>query len=179
MNGFSIRKNETQFVDVFGGAASNTSIECTIVQILKIWRIQTWGCTRVDRSNRKIRSFGHAICDRRLPRNLGNVFVAVTLLEDQRTRHRAKVGPVRNGLQVRATRKTSDFQNLLEFDRRAAEREHALLCADTEATKKQAFFEFTNFLETHAAALNANLLPPTSRQIVREKLIDPKNGSWR
>jgi hypothetical protein len=76
------------------------------------------------------------------------------------------------GLQVRATRKTSDFQNLLEFDRRAAEREHALLCADTEATKKQAFFEFTNFLETHAAALNANLLPPTSRQIVREKLID-------
>ncbi len=27
-------------------------------------------------------SFGHAICDRRLPRNLGNVVVAVTLFED-------------------------------------------------------------------------------------------------
>jgi hypothetical protein len=39
------------------------------------------------------------------------------------------------------------------------------VCADTEATKKQAFFEFINFLETHAAALNANLLPPTSRQL--------------
>jgi hypothetical protein len=29
------------------------------------------------------RSFGHAIFDRRLPRDLGNVFVAVTVFEDQ------------------------------------------------------------------------------------------------
>ena len=51
------------------------------------------------------------------------------------------IGLVFVGVQVRATRKTSDFHNLLEFDRRAAERENALLCAESEATKKQAFFE--------------------------------------
>lgn len=82
------------------------------------------------------------------------------------------IGLVFVGVQVRATRKTSDFQNLLEFDRRAAEREDALLRAETEATKKQAFFEFLNFLETHAAALNAKLLPGKSRQLIREKLIN-------
>lgn len=84
----------------------------------------------------------------------------------------ALIGLVFVGLEVRATRKTSDFHNLLEFDRRAAKREDALLCAETEATKKQAFFEFVNFLETHAAGLNAKLLPRKSRQLIREKLID-------
>jgi hypothetical protein len=84
----------------------------------------------------------------------------------------ALIGLIFVGLEVRATRKTSDFHNLLEFDRRAAEREHALLRAENEATKKQAFFEFMNFLETHAAALNAKLLPRKSRQLVREKLVD-------
>ena len=76
------------------------------------------------------------------------------------------------GTQIRDSRKSADFQNLLEFDRRAAERENALLCAETEATKKQAFFEFVNFLETRAAALNARLLPRVSRKHVREKLIN-------
>jgi len=76
------------------------------------------------------------------------------------------------GVQIRDSRKSADFQNLLEFDRRAAERENAFLCAETEATKKQTFFELVNFLETHAAALNARLLPRVSRKLVREKLID-------
>jgi hypothetical protein len=76
------------------------------------------------------------------------------------------------GVQLRDSRKSADFQNLLKFDQLASERESGLLHAETEATKRQAFFEFTNFLETHAAALNAGLLPRVSRKLVREKLID-------
>jgi hypothetical protein len=76
------------------------------------------------------------------------------------------------GVQLRDSRKSADFQNLLKFDQLASEREDALIRAETEATRRQAFFEFTNFLETHAAALNARLLPRVSRKLVREKLID-------
>jgi hypothetical protein len=93
------------------------------------------------------------------------------------------LGLVFVAVQIRDGRKSADFQNLLEFDRRAAERESALLRAETEGAKNQAFFELVNFLETLAAALNAKLLPRVSRRVVREKLIDSivvisEESSW-
>jgi hypothetical protein len=36
------------------------------------------------------------MCDRRLPRDIGKVFVAIALLEDQLARNPAKLGPVGN-----------------------------------------------------------------------------------
>ncbi len=76
------------------------------------------------------------------------------------------------GLQIREARKSSDIQALSEFLRGATEREEALLVAQDDAARKRAFLEFANFLEVQAAALNGNLYPRVTREIVREKLWD-------
>jgi len=76
------------------------------------------------------------------------------------------------GLQLSWARKTADLRALQEFVRCAQDHENKLLRATTSAEKDQAFFEFLNFLEMNAAALNKKLFPKTSRAIVSEKLRD-------
>jgi hypothetical protein len=84
----------------------------------------------------------------------------------------AVLGLVFGGFQIRAARNTADVQHLMQFVRDVSEREHALLRADKEATKTQAFYELANFLEVLAASLNAGLMPKISRKIIHEKLVD-------
>lgn len=74
------------------------------------------------------------------------------------------------GAQVRAAKRSTDFQILQAFNRGVAEREDAFLNAPNQNRKNQAFIELLNFLEVHAAAYNEKLLPPTSRNIIGDCL---------
>jgi hypothetical protein len=88
------------------------------------------------------------------------------------------------GVQIRIARKTADLQALQEFVKSAAEREACLLSADTDAKKQQAFFEFLNFLEMNAAAVNGDLFHGKSRTIAVDKLctsiaVIQEHSAWR
>ena len=76
------------------------------------------------------------------------------------------------GAQIRASNKTADIQALQEFSKQTIEREHRFLNATNAAQKEQAFIEFINFLEMYAAALNGNLVPPVSRKIVSDSVVN-------
>jgi len=73
------------------------------------------------------------------------------------------------GRQISDARKTADFQALQEFLRSVTEREDRLN-TDSNEKKRQAFNEFLNFLEVHAAVNNNKLFPKTTRSIVVDKL---------
>ena len=74
------------------------------------------------------------------------------------------------GFQVKVARKTADLQALQEFVRSAMEREACLINADAEQKKQQAFFEFLNFMEMNAAAINGDLFHNKTRSLAVEKL---------
>jgi chorismate mutase len=74
------------------------------------------------------------------------------------------------GVQIRSARKVADIKTLQEFNRGTQERELALLNAQDNIRKEQAFVELLNFLEVNAAALNGNSFPPISRRIVKDSL---------
>ena len=76
------------------------------------------------------------------------------------------------GAQIRAAGRTADIKILQEFNRSTIERESAFSNASDDARKEQAFVELLNFLEIYAAALNGGLLPPISRRIVRDSLVN-------
>lgn len=87
------------------------------------------------------------------------------------------------GVQIRIARRTADLQALQEFVKSAAEREACLLNADTDAKRQQAFFEFLNFLEMNAAAVNGALFHEMIRTIAIDKLctsiaVIQVNSAW-
>jgi hypothetical protein len=73
------------------------------------------------------------------------------------------------GRQIREARKTADLQALQEFYKGATEREDKLLNTESDK-KKQAFFEYLNFLEVTAAADNNGLFHKATRSIVIDKI---------
>lgn len=86
------------------------------------------------------------------------------------------------GVQIRVARKTADLQALQEFVRSATEREARLRSA-SDQEKQQAFFEFLNFLEMNAAAVNGGLFHNKSRAMVIDKLctsivVIQENPAW-
>lgn len=82
----------------------------------------------------------------------------------------AVVGLFFVGMQLRAASRATDFQILQEFSRGTMAREDAFLNAPDEDKKNQAFVDFLNFLEIHAAAFNGGLLPTVSRKIIADSL---------
>lgn len=84
----------------------------------------------------------------------------------------AVAGLIFVGWQISAARKTADLQALQEFVRGAAYHETRLSDAETGEKKTQAFFEFMNFLETIAAAINTGLFPRTTKKFAHQKLRD-------
>lgn len=87
------------------------------------------------------------------------------------------------GVQIRVARQTADLQALQEFLRSATEREACLRDSETDHKKQQAFWEFLNFLEVNAAAVNGGLFHHVSRSIVVDKLctsiaVIQENAEW-
>ncbi|MGE7416190.1 hypothetical protein [Methylobacterium tarhaniae] len=76
------------------------------------------------------------------------------------------------GWQIKEGRKTADLQSLQVFLQTATDHERRMIDAETQDRKDEAFFEFLNFLEIHASAVNGGLFPKVSRMIVVEKLRD-------
>ena len=76
------------------------------------------------------------------------------------------------GWQIWQSRKASDLQILMDFLQKFKEHESALVEADHDDVKRQAFTELLNFLEVCAVTLNNELLQKNSRNIVGLKLRD-------
>ena len=69
------------------------------------------------------------------------------------------------GWQIWQSRKASDLQILMDFLQKFKEHESALVEADHDDVKRQAFTELLNFLEVCAVTLNNELLQKNSRNI--------------
>ena len=87
------------------------------------------------------------------------------------------------GFQIKAAQKTADLQSLQTFYQEVVKREQQLSNAQNDKEKDQAFVEFLNFMELHAAALNGNLFENVGKRIVVEKLRDcvvilQENDAW-
>lgn len=93
---------------------------------------------------------------------LGTIAQAVTAL----------LGLLFVGTQIRQARRTGDLQSLQEFLRATKDHEHALINASNDEHREKGFYEFINFLEIQAAALQGNLFSSVTRKIVREKIRD-------
>jgi hypothetical protein len=72
--------------------------------------------------------------------------------------------------QISVAQRATDFEALIQLEKAMRDREAVLLAADSIDKKKQTFFEFLNFLETIAAAVNGKLLQKTSCTMAEDKL---------
>jgi hypothetical protein len=80
----------------------------------------------------------------------------------------AALGLVFVGIQIRAARRASDFQALLEFNRHIDDREQAffLLCGKTlQMSSDEAYHSLLNLLEVYAAAHNRRLIHKTTADL--------------
>ena len=76
------------------------------------------------------------------------------------------------GLQIKEARKSSDLLILQALLKDSKEHENALLAANSDDEKNQAFIELLNFLEIYAEAINNGLVPEVSCNFVSQKLRD-------
>lgn len=84
----------------------------------------------------------------------------------------ALIGLIFIGCQIRLSRKTSDFQVLIELVDGFQRYEESLISAQYAESKEIAFVNLLNFLEFCAASSNDGLLHRTSKKIVDLKVRD-------
>src|SRR5687767_10561254 len=83
----------------------------------------------------------------------------------------AAVSAIFAGVQIRRARLSTDFDSLQKFLAGASERERALLNATGDAKAfGYAMNDLLNFLETHAAAINSELVRGITREFISHKL---------
>lgn len=76
------------------------------------------------------------------------------------------------GWQIKVAGRATDFQTLQSFLRDAREHEQALLTSLEDEARDMAFIDYLNFLEVYASALHRKLFYKTTKELVRDKLVD-------